>query len=132
MGQLSEQTPGVDRMSSEVPRRGVAVIKTRERAEVLVAGDFLIDLDQRRVKVRNQEVHLTADEFELLVFLLSHPKKVITAQTILSTHWDGKRVHQTRFMQVLLSLQKKLDAASAGVHYIRTEPLVVYRFDPQG
>jgi len=106
--------------------------ETRNDREKLNAGDFSVDLTQRRVKIRNHEIHLTADEFELLVFLLKHPKKVVTSQTMLSTHWEGGRVHQARFMQVLLSLQKKLDAANVGVHYIRTEPLVVYRFDPQG
>jgi hypothetical protein len=30
----------------------------------------------------------------------------------------------------LLSLRKKLDEAGAGKHYLRTEPWIVYRFDP--
>jgi DNA-binding response OmpR family regulator len=119
-------------MRTEILKSGGDIEKTRDGGEILTSGDFRIDLSQHRVKVRGHEIHLAADEFELLVFLLSHPKKVVTAQTMLSTHWDGGRVHQARFMQVLYSLQKKLDAANAGVHYIRTEPLLVYRFDPRG
>ncbi len=107
-------------------------VDTPDDRKILAAGDFRIDLAERRVKIRSHEIHLAADEFELLVFLLKHPKKLVTFQTMLSTHWEGGHVHQARFMQVLLSLQKKLDAINAGVHYIRTEPLVVYRFDPRG
>jgi hypothetical protein len=30
----------------------------------------------------------------------------------------------------LISLRKKLDAAGPGKHYLRTEPWIIYRFDP--
>src|SRR5215471_9873891 len=36
---------------------------------VIALGDFRIDIPGRRVEVRNQEVHLTPKEFDLLVFL---------------------------------------------------------------
>lgn len=105
---------------------------TRQEHGTLDVGDFCINLEQRTVVVRSKRVELTAAEFDLLVFLVSHPKRMVTSQTMLSTYWDRDRVHQTQFLQVLLSLRKKLDAAGAGLHYIRTEPLVVYRFDPLG
>lgn len=133
MGLLSHRWPrDLNQMNREALRSVVTPIETRDSRETLTAGDFHIDLERRRVTVRNEEIRLTADEFELLVFLLNHPKKVVTSQTMLSTHWEGGRVHQTRFLQVLLSLQKKLDTANCGVRYIRTEPLLVYRFDPRG
>ena len=105
---------------------------TGSDGEVLKVGDFRIDFEHRTVSVRGKRVDLAAAEFELLVFLISHPKRMVTSQTMLSTHWESGRVHQTQFLQVLLSLRKKLEAAGAGLHYIRTEPLVVYRFDPIG
>ncbi|HUN90363.1 MAG TPA: winged helix-turn-helix domain-containing protein [Terriglobales bacterium] len=136
MGQLSSGElkvhMGSQAMSMEAFTTGGNIVENRNEGETLSIGDFRIDLQQRRVKIRNQEIHLGGDEFELLVYLLNHPKRVVTSQTRLSTHWEGGRVHQARFLQVLLSLQKKLDAANAGVHYIRTEPLLVYRFDPRG
>ena len=101
-------------------------------SENLVIGDFRINLFQRTVSVRDKKIELAPAEFDLLVFMISHPKRMVTPQTMLSTHWTGNRVHQTQFLQVLLSLRKKLEAAGAGLHYIRTEPMVVYRFDPMG
>jgi hypothetical protein len=39
-------------------------------------------------------------------------------------------LRQTQFLRVLLSLRKKLEAAETGQQYLRTEPWVIYRFDP--
>lgn len=99
--------------------------------DLLAVGDFRIDLDRRTVLLREKSIELAPEEFDLLVFLVSNPKKMVTSRTMLSTHWNGGHVHQAKFLQVLLSLRRKLEAVVDG-HYIRTEPLVVYRFDPLG
>lgn len=102
-----------------LPRLDAAVIQT---------GDFRIDLATRSVTLRGRELRLAAEEFDLLVFLTSHPKKMVTPSTTLSTNWPGQGTRQTDFFHVLLSLRKKLD--ETGTHYLRTEPWIVYRFDP--
>ena len=97
--------------------------------EVIESGDFRIDLAARSATLRGQELRLTCEEFDVLVFLTNHPQRLITPHTLLSTSGKGN-VRQTRFLQVLLSLMRKLDAlGGSGQHYIRTEPWVVYRFD---
>jgi len=100
--------------------------------ENLISGDFRIDLDRRTVMVRDKRMDLTAEEFDLLVFLVANPKRLVTPQTTLSTQWSVNGLHQAKFLRVLLSLRKKLDETGAGLHYIRTEPFIVYRFDPLG
>lgn len=119
-------------MGSGAIAAGTLEQEIRNDSENLVVGDFRINLYQRTVSVRDKKIELAPAEFELLMFLISHPKRMVTPQTMLSTHWTGNRVHQTQFLRVLLSLRKKLEAAGAGLHYIRTEPMVVYRFDPLG
>jgi two-component system KDP operon response regulator KdpE len=95
------------------------------------SGDFNIDLTRRTVTVRGDELDVTSEDFDALVFLASHPQSMITARTLLTTTWTADRVRQTEFLRVLVSLRAKLDAAaSPGKHYLRTEPLVIYRFDP--
>ena len=81
------------------------------------AGDFCIDCSSRTVILRGRELRLTADEFELLVYLVSHPKRLVTPSTVLATNWPGQQVRQAEFLRVLLSLRKKLDEQVA--HYIR-------------
>ena len=98
-------------------------------AEVIQAGDFRIDLQSGRVTVRGNEVQLTQEELDLLVFITTHPKKIVTPSTQLVTRARGNRVRQTQFLRVLLGLCRKIEPDNSH-HYIRTEPWVFYRFDP--
>lgn len=102
-----------------------------ETSEVLAAGDFRIDLASRRATVRGQELQLNQEEFEVLVFLIGHPTSIITPHTRLTTRWGGNHVRQADFLRVMAQLRKKLEAMEGCGHYLRTEPWIVYRFDPQ-
>ena len=93
-------------------------------------GDFNIDLDERSVTLRDHELRLTSEEFDVLVFLASHPRSLVTPQTMLETSSAAHQPGQTKFLTTLISLRKKLDAAGHGKHYLQTEPWVIYRFDP--
>jgi DNA-binding response OmpR family regulator len=100
------------------------------REEVITAGDFRIDLTNHKVHVRGQQVELTGAEFDLLVFLVSHPKRVITSRTLLATRYSERQVRQTEVLPVLLALRKKIETNGASFHYIKIEPWIFYRFDP--
>ena len=95
-------------------------------------GDFKIDLDERIVALRDQELGLTSEEFDVLVFLASHPRSLVTPQTMLARSSTANQLGQTKFLTALVSLRKKLDATGHGKHYLHTEPWVIYRFDPTG
>ena len=94
------------------------------------AGDFAIDVQQRRVTIRGNEISLTEAEFELLLFLCRHRRKVVTPRTLLITRWSQRETGQQDFLPVLLSLRKKLDTEIPGQHYIRMEPWMLCRFEP--
>src|SRR5262249_30656695 len=98
--------------------------------DVIESGDFRIDIGSRSVTLREEKLELTCEKFDVLVFLVSHPQRLITPNTMLATSWATHPPRKTEFLRVLLSLRKKLDAAGAGKHYLRTEPWVVYRFNP--
>lgn len=94
-------------------------------------GDFHIDIAGRRVVVRDQEVHLTPKEFDVLVYLARHPDKVITHRVLLSAVWGPNSVEQTEYLRVCIGhLRKKLEKDEATPRYILTDPWVGYRFEP--
>lgn len=103
---------------------------TTNAGELLAIGDFRIDIRRHRATLRGKPLELTEEEFDVLVFLTNNPQRAVTPQTTLATHWTAARTHQTQFLRVLLSLRKKLEAAATGQQYLRTEPWVIYRFDP--
>jgi DNA-binding response OmpR family regulator len=96
---------------------------------MMESGDFSIDLTRRTATLRGQPLQLTSEEFDILVFLVGHPKSFITPHTVLAKS-DPRRSRAEIFWD-LLSLRSKLDAAGGpGKHYLRTEPWIAYRFDP--
>lgn len=48
---------------------------------MIESGDFKIDLDGRTVTLCDQELQLTSEEFDVLVFLASHPQSLVTPRT---------------------------------------------------
>ena len=97
---------------------------------ILEIGDFRIDTRRRRATLRGEPLELTGEEFDVLLFLTTNPQSVVTPQTMLATRWTVARTQQTQFLRVLLSLRKKLENAATGQQYLRTEPFLIYRFDP--
>ena len=92
-------------------------------------GDFRIDLETREVHVKGKEVHLSPKEFDLLVFFIRSPGKVLTHRMLLGKIWGGDYTEQTEYLRVFVRhLRKKIEADPAKPRYILTEPWVGYRF----
>jgi two-component system KDP operon response regulator KdpE len=104
-----------------------------QQVKILQVGDFLADLELHSVKARGAEVHLTPKEYELLVYLIRHPNKVLTHCALLGAVWGGDYVEQTEYLRVFIGqLRKKIEADPAKPRYIQTEPWIGYRFNPGG
>jgi len=94
-------------------------------------GDFHIDLDAHSVAVSGREVRLTPKEFDVLLYMAQHPRKVLTHRTILNAVWGGASVEQNEYLRVFVGqLRKKLEVDASAPKYILTEPWVGYRFEP--
>jgi two-component system KDP operon response regulator KdpE len=92
-------------------------------------GDIRVDVDQRHVTRRGEEIRLTPKEFDLLLFLVQHPGRVLTHRTLLRAIWGPNAVTQPEHLRVLVAaLRKKLEIDPARPRYILTEPWVGYRF----
>ncbi|MDT5156198.1 MAG: two-component system, OmpR family, operon response regulator KdpE [Acidobacteriota bacterium] len=112
--------------------RRACVAKTDDvLSPVLEVGNFRIDLENRHVAVKGTEVHLTPKEYDLMVYLVSHPGKVLTHRTLLTSIWGGESMEQTENLRVFVGqLRKKIEPEPATPRYILTEPWIGYRFDP--
>ena len=98
--------------------------------DIRKVGDFQFDMVRRTAMLNGRELGLDPAEFDLLLFLIEHPKQLVTPQTVLATRWPGRGPRQSQFVRVLMSLRGKLEAGGSGKQYIRTEPWIFYRFDP--
>ncbi len=110
-------------------RRSAPPLETESGFEV---GDFKIDPDQRLVTVKGRAVHLTPKEFDLMQFLMANRGKVLTHKTILSAVWGSNSTEQPEYLRVFIgALRKKLEENPRAPRYLKTEPWIGYRFDPE-
>ncbi len=125
---------GMDELLARVRaqlRRATAPPIAQASSAVLEVGDFRIDSDARRVFVREQEVHLTPKEYELLIHFVRHAGKVLTHRTLLSAVWGGNYTEQGEYLRVFVGqLRKKVEPNPSTPRYILTEPWIGYRFNP--
>jgi DNA-binding response OmpR family regulator len=98
--------------------------------ESIECGDLTINTAERIATWRSHELHLTSDEFDVLLFLATHPRGLVTQRTNLTTTWSVGKLRQTEFLRCLISLRNKLDAMGADKPNLRTEVWIMYRFDP--
>jgi two-component system KDP operon response regulator KdpE len=122
---------GIDELLARVRASLRRAPLTTDEANILTTGDFYVDLDARQVKVRDQEIHLTPKEYDLLVFFLRHPGKVLTQRSLLGAVWGGDYTEQYEYLRVFVGqLRKKIEPDPSSPRYILTEPWVGYRFHP--
>jgi DNA-binding response OmpR family regulator len=82
---------------------------TASSAEVLIAGDLVVDRRTRRVSVRETLVALSAKEFELLAWLACEPYRVWTKEELLRSVWGFRALGRTRTLESHASrIRKKL------------------------
>lgn len=95
-------------------------------------GDFTIDQNAHIVKIRGKEIHLTPKEYDLLLYFLQNPGRVLTHRTLLGAVWGGESVEQNEYLRVFIGqLRKKIEVDSTKPQYIVTEPWIGYRFIPE-
>jgi DNA-binding response OmpR family regulator len=82
----------------------------REEAGEIRVGDLVLDPDDRSVKRGGRAIMLTAKEFALLSYLMSHPGKVLSRPRLLSNVWGYSFEPGTKVVDVYIRyLRRKID-----------------------
>ncbi|HET8584013.1 MAG TPA: response regulator transcription factor [Jatrophihabitans sp.] len=111
------------------PRR--VVQPSDHAANLLRLGTLQVDVDARTVVLDGAELELTRTEFDLLVTLLSNPRRVWTRETLLNRVWGSDWSRDTHLVEVHIgNLRRKLGDGSRSGRWIRTVRGVGYRLGP--
>ncbi len=95
---------------------------------VLEFGQVKVDLQRRVVTKAGTELHLTPNEYRLLVVLAQHAGKVLTHGHLLKEVWGPGSAQQTHYLRVYMAqLRQKLEDDPARPKLLITEPGVGYR-----
>ncbi|MGH9087002.1 MAG: winged helix-turn-helix domain-containing protein [Acidimicrobiales bacterium] len=94
------------------------------------AGDVRVDLDQRRVYVRGEEVPLRRKEFDLLQILVENAGRVLTRDVLIDRVWGSDYFGDTKTLDVHVKrLRSRIEEDPSKPVLITTVRGVGYRFD---
>lgn len=120
----------------EVKARIKAIIRrnnknhAKEEAErIIEKGDLRLELDGRRLFITDEEVNLTAKEFDLLELLITNPNKVYSRENLLNTVWGYEYPGDVRTVDVhIRRLREKIESNPSEPKYVHTKWGVGYYF----
>lgn len=92
--------------------------------------DYLkVDLEKRRIWVKDCEIHLTPIEYKMLVLLIVNQGKVLTHHFIQENVWGYETTDDYQSLRVFMAnIRRKIELDSSKPRFIITEVGVGYRF----
>jgi two-component system phosphate regulon response regulator PhoB len=97
-----------------------------EESRTLQVNDLMIYEDEYRASLNGRDLGLTLTEFELLRYLVRHPRKAFTRQQLLETIWkDAMMVTERTVDAHIKNLREKLGDFAQHIQTVRG---VGYRF----
>jgi two-component system alkaline phosphatase synthesis response regulator PhoP len=116
----------------ELVARVRAVLRRSEMAraagETLRAGDLVVDLPRRQVRVGDRPIELTATEFDLLAALVRSPGRVFTRAQLLDViHGVAALSYERAVDAHVKNIRRKLEADPRRPRYVLTVHGVGYK-----
>ncbi len=91
-------------------------------------GEVVIDPVARTVLKKNEALHLTKTEYEILLLMVRHAEKVLTHNQILQQVWGPTYLDRPEYVRVhMAQLRQKIEDTPSNPKYLKTEAGVGYR-----
>jgi two-component system KDP operon response regulator KdpE len=95
---------------------------------VQIGTEIRVDMRNRVVVVRDEEVHLAPVEYKLLVALVRRAGRVVVYKELIDQVWGADQGQQVQTLRVYMAqLRRKLERQPARPKYLLTETGVGYR-----
>ena len=100
-----------------------------DESNILMKHDMKIDRESRRVFIEDEEIALTAKEFDLLELLALNPDKVYSREQLLNMIWKYEYSGDARTVDVhIRRLREKIEKNPSNPKYVFTKWGVGYYF----
>ncbi|SMF61118.1 DNA-binding response regulator, OmpR family, contains REC and winged-helix (wHTH) domain [Alteromonadaceae bacterium Bs31] len=100
----------------------------KEEDEIIL-DELLINRQKRQVRLQDKSLKLTAKEFDLLVYMASHPGQVFSREQLLNAVWGYQHVGYEHTVNSHINrLRAKLERDSTHPKYVLTVWGVGYKF----
>lgn len=110
-------------------RRFINLGGKREKEDIISYGNIKIDFNKHVVMKNDMEILLTAKEYELIVFLVSHPNQVFSKKQIYQNVWEDDYIYNdNKIMALIRRARKKIEDNPEDPSLIQTAWGIGYRF----
>ena len=100
------------------------------QSSIIEKGDIKLDCDSRRLFINDNEINLTAREFELLEILIKNENKVYSRESLLKIVWGEDYPGDVRTVDVhVRRLREKIEANPSEPKYVHTKWGVGYYYN---
>ncbi|MFL6053004.1 MAG: response regulator [Actinoallomurus sp.] len=98
--------------------------------KTITDGDLTVDAAAHEVRLGGEEISLTAREFDLLAFLMRHPREAFTRMDLLQKVWGWEFGDSSTVTVHVRRLREKIEQDPTAPRRILTVWGVGYRFEP--
>ena len=102
--------------------------KDNRMSEIFHFGEFRIDPLERTLRRNDSAVTLQRRAFDVLLYLVQNPGRVVTKDELLKNVWPDAFVDENNLTQSISVLRKALDQRPGEISYITTLPGRGYQF----
>ena len=99
-----------------------------QAAELYRFGEFVLHVSDGRLLKDGHPVALAPKPFEMLVYLVRRPGRVVSKQELLDALWPDIHVTEDGVVQCIVEIRKVLGDRARGSHFIETIPRRGYSF----
>jgi len=95
---------------------------------VIQVGDLKLDLQRHVLWRRDDEIHLSPKNFDLLAFMMKNADVLLTHVKLLRSVWGLEYGGELEYLRTYIrALRKKIEKNPANPDYIVSEPCIGYR-----
>lgn len=119
----------IARIKANLRRYHIQKEPVANESKVITAGALTIDSQLRIVQLSGKEIKLTAKEFDILLYLAEHPKRIFSADQLFKIIWQSASLTtDSKTVTVHISaIRKKL--AASNEEYIVNIRRIGYQFN---
>ncbi len=107
-------------------------IREARNEELLTVGDIVLNLTEKKLCVRGEQVRLTATEYKILQLMMAHPGRVFPAEEIYERVWDNEAYAVENTVMVHISrIREKIEINPRKPEYLKVIWGIGYVFEKQ-
>jgi DNA-binding winged helix-turn-helix (wHTH) protein len=94
----------------------------------LTFDDYILDVARRELWRGCEPVVVEPQVFDVLVYLVQHPERVVTRDELLQAVWDGRIVSESAITNRVNAARRAIGDSGEAQRLIRTVPRKGFRF----